>query len=722
MDASRAPVVSETSRRLAGVSDDRSRTVTRWRLLAASTLMLFLELALIRWLGAEVLHLSYFSNFVLLGSFLGVGLGFLRAAGPTHPDRPLPLYSPVVLLGLVGFVSAYPVTVDRSGAELIFFTSLGTNGPPIWLTLPAVFLAVAAVLAGPGELVGACFRQLPRLEAYRLDLLGSLVGIAAFTLLAFSHAPPLVWFVIVAVLFLVLLGRPALSVTLTLLVAMILLFGYPLRHDKGEFWSPYYRVDTKPINDPINGHAWDIQVNGVPHQLLVSAAVREAQNGYYTEPYNRVPRTPRNVLIVGAGTGTDVAVALRKGVQHVDAVEIDPTLLRFGRQHSLDRAYQDPRVSAHVNDGRAFLQQTTTRYDLILFALPDSLTLVSGASSLRLESYLFTEQAVQTARAHLAPGGAFAMYNYYREHWLVDRLAGTLDTVFGHPPCILDDSQKASLAVLVVGRTPADKQCVATWERPAGTPAPSSDDKPFLYLKDSTIPSLYSTTLGLVLLTSVLAVLAVLLGNARSVRNWRRVGGDLRGMWSYRDLFLLGAAFLLLETRSVTGFALLFGTTWVVNSLVFAGILLAVLGAVEITRRGWAPPLTVAYGILLGSLALNWLVPTSWLLSLPLAPRAVVAIIIAFLPITAANVIFARRFRATADAPLAFGTNLLGAMLGGALEYLSLVYGYHALLVVAAALYIAAYLVMPRSHPVVHSSSPPGGQPLPDPGDAAAVV
>ena len=279
MDASRAPVISETSRRSPGLSDDdRTSTGTRWRLLAASTLMLFLELALIRWLGAEVLHLSYFSNFVLLGSFLGVGLGFLRAAGPTHPDRPLPLYSPVVLLGLVGFVSAYPVTVDRSGAELIFFTSLGTNGPPIWLTLPAVFLAVAAVLAGPGELVGACFRQLPRLEAYRLDLLGSLIGIGAFTLLAFFDAPPLVWFVIVAVLFLVLFGRPALSVTLALLVAMILLFGYPLRHNKGEFWSPYYRVDTKPINDAVHGHAWEINVNGIPHQLLVSAAVRDRPN------------------------------------------------------------------------------------------------------------------------------------------------------------------------------------------------------------------------------------------------------------------------------------------------------------------------------------------------------------------------------------------------------------------------------------------------------------
>jgi SAM-dependent methyltransferase len=699
-DGSRPLVRSETS------PTDRSQLLaerigmsTRWRLLTASTLMLFLELALIRWLGAEVLHLSYFSNFVLLGSFLGIGLGFLRAAGPAHRDRPLPFYSPVALLGLVGFVSAYPVTVDRSGHELIFFSSLSTTGPPIWLTLPAVFLAVATVLAGPGELVGACFRVLPRLEAYRLDLLGSLLGIAAFTGLAFLDAPPLVWFVIVALLYIVLLGRPAVSVTVTLLVAIVLLFGYPLRHEKGQFWSPYYRVDTQQVNDAVNGRAWEVNVNGVPHQLLVSAAVREKQGSYYLEPYARVPHTPRNVLIVGAGTGTDVAVALRQGVQHVDAVEIDPTLLRFGRQHSPDAAYADPRVTAHVDDGRAFLERTSTRYDLILFALPDSLTLVSGASSLRLESYLFTEQAVRAARDHLAPGGAFSMYNYYREHWLVDRLAGTVDGVFGHPPCIFDSPKVPNFAVLVAGLAPADQQCQATWQRPASVVSPSTDDKPFLYLENSTIPSLYTSTLGLVLIVSVLAVLAVLLGNAMSTGKGalRRLAGDLRGMWLYRDLFLLGAAFLLLETKSVTGFALLFGTTWIVNSLVFAGILLAVLGAVELTRRGWAPPLVLAYGVLLASLAVSWLVPTSWLLSLPVPVRAVVAIVIAFLPITAANVIFARRFRATADAPLAFGTNLLGAMLGGALEYLSLVYGYHALLVIAAALYAAAYLIMPQA-------------------------
>ena len=57
----------------------------RLRLFLASFLMLFLELSLIRWTGAEIVHLSYFSNFVLLGSFLGIGLGFLRA-GTSRPS------------------------------------------------------------------------------------------------------------------------------------------------------------------------------------------------------------------------------------------------------------------------------------------------------------------------------------------------------------------------------------------------------------------------------------------------------------------------------------------------------------------------------------------------------------------------------------------------------------------------------------------------------------
>ena len=679
---------------------------TRLRLLLGSALMLLLELSLIRWLGANIVHLAYFSNFVLLGSFLGIGLGFLRAAAPNRPPRPMPLYSLVVLLGLIGFVSAYPVTVDRSGDSLIFFSSGTTSGPPNWIMLPAVFLAVAVVLMGPGEIVGACFTELPRLDAYRLDLLGSLAGIAGFTLMSFLDSPPLLWFSIAALLFAILLGRPAVGASIALVVSLVALFAYPLEHNHGDFWSPYYKVTTHRYTN-IKDYAVQISVNGIPHQTLTTAARREEQESFI-QSYEHVPRVPKDVLIVGAGTGGDVAVALDKGVQHVDAVEIDPTLLRFGQQHNPNRAYQDPRVTAYVNDGRAFLQSTDKQYDLILFALPDSLTLVSGASSLRLESYLFTEQAIRSARAHLKSGGAFSMYNFYRQQWLVDRLGGTLATAFGHAPCVYENPAKNKMAVLTAGLTAADQTCATTWTPNADTPPPATDDKPFLYLKDSSVPSLYRNALGLILLGSALAIALVLTINGRNSTDGgrRRLRSQVGEMWAYRDLFLLGAAFLLLETRSVTGFALYFGTTWVVNALVFAGVLVAVLAAVELTHRIRTPRLEIMYAVLIGGLALSWLVPSSLLLSMSLVPRAIVAILISFLPIFAANVIFAKRFSATADAPLAFGTNLLGAIVGGCLEYLSLIFGYRALLILAAVLYVGAYLVMPR---IRARATPPDG-------------
>jgi len=339
---------------------------------------------------------------------------------------------------------------------------------------------------------------------------------------------------------------------------------------------------------------------------------------------------------------------------------------------------------------------------LILFALPDSLTLVSGASALRLESYLFTEEAIQSAREHLAPGGAFSMYNFYRQQWLVDRLGNTLAATFGHSPCLLSSPEAVSLAVFVVGATPADQRCETIWT-PTGTPPqPSTDDRPFLYVLEDTgflgIPTIYLTALGLIILFSVLAI-----GLAGGV-------GQARTMWQYRDLFLLGVAFLLLETKNVTGFALYFGTTWLVNALVFAGVLVAVLAAVEITRRFRTPPLRLMYFVLFGSLALAWLVPASWVLSLPFPARLVVAIVLAFLPIMAANIIFAKRFESSANPVTAFYTNLLGAMIGGCLEYAALATGYRRLLVICACLYLAAYLTTSRGSDRQLVPGSPGGR------------
>ncbi|WP_328794414.1 spermine/spermidine synthase domain-containing protein [Herbidospora solisilvae] len=665
-------------------NEPRHWLAVRPRLVVASGLMLFLELSLIRWTGSNVVHLSYFTNFVLLGSFLGIGLGFLRV-GRTKRQ---PYYSPVLLAVLVLVISFFPVHVNREATGILYFTSLETSGPPAWLILPVIFVVVALVLMGPAELVGQCFPKLDRLEAYRWDLVGSLCGIGLFTLLSFLSAPPLAWGLVVAIGYFVVM-RPQGLLTGALLAVPALLVITALAIETfsaGALWSPYYKVTTKAFQQQ-GVDVLDIQVNGIPHQQAIPAAKRLEWEQQYGMPYQRsvaaAGQRLDDVLIVGAGSGTDVAISLLKGAKHVDAVEIDPKLRQLGGEFHPDKPYSDPRVTTHINDGRAFLERTDKKYDLILFALPDSLTLVSGASSLRLESYLFTEQAMEAAKEHLKPGGAFSMYNYYRETWLIDRLASTAQAAFGHKPCV-DFTGWGGQAVITAGLTPADQACAGEWGgAAAGTPAPTSDDRPFLYLSTTSIPSLYIFALGLILLVSVLAV--------------RVVAGPFRQMRPYADLFLLGVGFMLLETKSITGFALLFGTTWVVNAIVFAGVLVAVLAAVEVTRRFRTPSLPVMYGVIAVGLVVGWLVPNSWLLSLPLALRIPVAVAIAFLPIFAANVVFAKRFTETDDSTTAFGANLLGAMVGGCLEYAALMLGYNSLLIVAGLLYLGAFVLLPRT-------------------------
>jgi hypothetical protein len=526
--------------------------------------------------------------------------------------------------------------------------------------------------------------QFEPLEAYRLDIAGSICGIAAFSLLSFAWAPPVAWGLVAAILFVLLLPqssrwtlRAARGVAI---IGLVFMLGRESLVPEWS-WSPYYKVDlTQHASGP---YRYSISVNGIPHQAIIATADREQANPIYFEPYKHIEGNSfDNVLIIGAGSGNDVATVLAKGAGHVDAVEIDPRLLQLGRQLHPDHPYADPRVDAYVNDGRAFLEQTDARYDLIIFALPDSLTLVAGQSSIRLESYLFTREAFTAARQHLAPGGAFSMYNYYRERWLVDRYAGTLQEVFGTPPCI-DNAGGGQLAALTVTLDPGDLTCSTPWAAAGEVPAPATDDHPFPYLREAGVPSFYLLTIGLILAASLMLV--------------RGAAGSLRPMRSYVDLAAMGAAFLLLETKNVVQFALLFGTTWFVNALVFAGVLLSVLAAIEVARRYRAKRPSLLYLALLAALAVAWLLPATTLLHLDFWPRLVIAATVAFLPIFLANLVFAGRFRDVGDSTGAFGANLLGAMIGGLVEYVALLTGYQALLLVVAALYGVAWWLGRRS-------------------------
>jgi hypothetical protein len=639
----------------------------RVELLLASFLMLFVELVLIRWAGSFVVYLSYFSNFVLLGSFLGIGIGFLR--GHKSPD--LFRWAPLVLAVFLIAVRTFPVTLDRSGGDIVYFGSIQTKGLPIWVTLPFIFLATAAVMTTIAHGVAQRFQRFPALDAYRLDILGSLAGIGTYATMSLLGIPPLGWGIVIVGLLVVLLWPPRVLHGV-LGLAIIGILGIAT-FAPNTTWSPYYRIVFYPDDRAID-------VNGIPHQTM-----EDIPGSIYTVPYEMINRSPGNVLVIGAGNGNDVAAALAAGATHVDAVEIDPAILDLGARYHPDHPYDDPRVTRIVADGRSFLERTNNTYDLIMLALPDSLTLVSGQGSVRLESFLFTLEAIEAARDHLAPDGAFAMYNYYREAWLLDRFAGTLQDVYGHAPCLHHGPQSrdqviGSLSMLVIGKDTSSVTCAdgEAWSATTPVVAPATDDRPFPYLRTPSIPSRYLWTLGLVLLASAAAV--------------RLTGGRFGAIRGYLDLFFMGAGFLLLETKSVVQFALLFGTTWFVNALVFAGILLTILAAIEVERRTRIRRPGLLFSLLFAGLLLAGLVPASWLLELATAPRFLAATALAFFPVFIANLVFAERFRDTVDPTTAFGANLLGAMLGGVLEYLSLITGYRGLLVLAAVLYALAWI------------------------------
>jgi hypothetical protein len=511
-----------------------------------------------------------------------------------------------------------------------------------------------------------------------------MAGIAAFTVLSGFGTGPLAWFGVLGAL--LLLGglaaglrRASLITGATFIATLIVVF---VAIKPGQFWSPYYRIDTYDA-----GGIEAIDVNGIPHQAMWPTSVALTQP-MYGQIYDWLPdRTFDNVLIVGAGSGSDVAVALDKGATHIDAVEIDPQIQALGSERHPDRPYDDPRVTRINDDGRAFLRRTDATYDLVVFALPDSVTLVSTSANVRLESFLFTQEAFDEVRDLLSDDGVFVLYNFYREDWLPQKIGAMLRNSFGSEPIArMYGDAAATLAAgpgiaAVDGAPPGDS--VDSLELD-GAPQAATDDWPFLYLIKPFVAPYYVGALALILAFAGLMVWRAAKGSGTSLRRFSP------------HFFLLGVAFLLLETRAIVTFSLLFGSTWIVNSLVFFAVLASVLLAIWINQRVRIRNPMPLYFALLASIAIAWFLPPSTLLVEPPWLRYVIAATVAFAPVFFANLVFSHSFRDTWTADMAFASNLLGAMVGGALEYLGLLAGYQSLLIVVAVLYVAAWLAATR--------------------------
>ncbi len=657
----------------------------RTRLVLTSGTLLFVELLMIRWIPSEVRYIGFFSNFLLMASFLGIGIGLLL--GRRRALDTIAIF-PVLLVVVVALIAFLELNVQvRSTDELFFGLAESRAADVNFLVLPVVFALVTALMAALAIPLGPLLRSMPPLQAYGWDIVGSMLGIAGFTVLSAAGTPPIAWFVVGAVLVTLLIAGARIGwlrfPSVAALAIVLVLIANESTPD--EIWSPYYRINTYLAQ---NGELY-VNVNGIPHQALHPVDAPKEQ--FYDQLYRWFPgRTYDEVLIVGAGSGTDAAIALAQGAGHVDAVEIDRSIQRLGIDFHPDRPYQDARVSRHENDGRAFLRATDKRYDLVIFALPDSLTLVSSTANIRLESFLFTDQAFRSVRDHLAPGGVFVLYNYYREEWLIAKIAAMLESTFESPPIVrLYDARKAILAAgplvdsLAGGPPPGE----GVDRVPAvGEPVPrqATDDWPFLYLRTPFIAQHYLAGLALALLIAVLGVFGAARAGATTVRRFSP------------HFFVLGAAFLLLETRSLVSFSLLFGSTWLVNALAFFAILASVLLAILVNARFRIRRPGLLYGALFVALAVAFVLPPESLLIDPPWLRYLLAGAVAFAPVFLANLVFTYSFRDTRTADMAFASNLLGAMVGGALEYVALLTGYRALLLVVAALYALAWLFATR--------------------------
>jgi SAM-dependent methyltransferase len=463
-------------------------------------------------------------------------------------------------------------------------------------------------------------------------------------------------------------------------------------------WSPYYRISVTPLTElferetgqitrfeqPV-GHS--LTVNNDYHQMILDLSPVEREHpflagwrSFYDAPYRQAEALPPGpVLVVGAGTGNDVSAALRRTDRAVTAVEIDPAIAELGARLHFEQPYRDPRVTLVVDDARSFFHRTEEKYALVVFGFLDSHRLLSAFSSVRLDNFIYTREAMAEVRGLLVPGGRVALSFASVHPWINARLLKLLDEELDLTTAVEKDARGYVNGTLYMNaRVPEGFE----------PPPPSrsikaivpTDDWPFLYLRERAIPGHNLAFLVVAVLLSAGALLIL-------PRGERRIR---------LPYLFLGAAFFLLETSNVVRMSLLYGSTWWVNTVVFAGILVLVLLS-NLTAATWRIPLGACLAALgVGILLAAWL-PSEMLLALSPGPRAVVAVILFLGPVYFGGLIFARLIARETRLFEAYGSNVLGAVLGGATEYLSLILGFRFLLAVALAFYFVVFLLLRRS-------------------------
>jgi spermidine synthase len=684
-----------------GLCDHSSRRSMYIALSAA--LCLFAELMIIRVHASSFAVLAHFKNVSMLSCFLGLGCGFL--------------------LGRCRLLLA-PLAVPLFCLQLLFFKFLSSNLIGILIHSPAtefwnvgvrsdstladsllslgflfvVFVFNAFCFIPLGQLTARMMSGDDGLRAYTYNLLGSLAGIAIFVSLSYLWSPPAVWLAVFVIgLIPVFLRQPA---SLNMLVAAYALSAFVLFFSgKGlfaKYYSPYQSIAVQKRGEHtlvVANNALFQSIEDLTDKSIAAHPEYKSLGEYYGLAYQFKPH-PKDVLIVGSGAGNDVAAALRHGSRHVDAVEIDPAIIHLGRVLHPEKPYESPSVSVHTEDARSFIARSAQRYDLIVYGLLDSHEMLSGTTAgVRMDSYVWTVEGFKEAREHLKPDGIMSV-SICTDDRLGPKAYQMLCTAFdGKAPIVFRtgfDSGITFIASNDLILSAADAAKNIPFERMDGEYAAvgqaedlATDDWPFFFLFKRSYPFAYMGVLACLFLMSC--------GIVRSV-----TGAGQNCLRS--PFFYLGAGFMLVETKAITELSLLYGSTWVVTSIVIASILLLALIANVLVAKFNPPSRLLTYGLLALSLGLGYILGASGVQSQVCRQQLVVTMVLT-MPLFFSGIAFSSEIKERNKVEVALSDNLLGAMLGGFLEYNSLCLGLRSLYLIAFFLFLLAYLAARRGVP-----------------------
>jgi SAM-dependent methyltransferase len=414
---------------------------------------------------------------------------------------------------------------------------------------------------------------------------------------------------------------------------------------------------------------------------LLPPDVRLSAQNFYDRSFHVVDgQKLDDVLILGAGTGSDVASALRCGAKHVDAVEIDRAIYEIGKQYHPEHPYDSPKVTIHIADARNYLNTSNKKYDVIVYALLDSHTAFSSLSSLRTDNYVFTAESLRQASRLLKPDGYVVVCFVCYPDWLWDRHSKDIIAGAGKIPRGYFWITSLPTGFLVFGPSIGPDTKLNMIHPPRAVNPDSAvpsitDDWPFLFLPKREIPPVYVLPVLLVLLGSLIPLIKTASTGSATPLNWQ--------------MFFLGMGFMLLEVRALSAMSLLCGATWTVNSIIIAGVMVAILAANFLASRLSAraiPPLII---LALVSIGLSTLVDANSLSGLDPTLANVAGTFIYLLPLFFAGAVFSSLFKLTPNSSQSLAYNMMGGLFGITIEYASMAIGVKLLSVFAVLIYLA---------------------------------